>query len=189
MALITGLPDFFDAATPTATDFNLASESILEQLGGQYFDVSADAIVQKPGNLNTNNLSSSAAFLNSQKAEPYSIYTITATSLTVEPNIGAAFFAPFAFDSTILALTHAQDAMGVSSGSLKIYINGHIVYNFPWQAFTTAADKPAYLKLDIQVRAGDTVGVDSTGVTYTGSPAGDQSSLFTLWCKARHIKK
>lgn len=175
MALVTGLPNFYNQANPVASDFNNAAKAILSQVGGVYYDEGLSAYALALGNLDSTNLSASPAFRNSQKAEPTALYGITAGTSS-QGSLKVAVFAPITTAAFFYALAITpMNAMqgttvvdvGVLGGTATIYQNGMPVITvgaFDNRPVTT--NDTAYARINLQASPGDLFVVDMSQVTY-----------------------
>jgi len=174
MALITGLPNFFNTANPVASDFNNAAKAIATQVGGVYYDESQAAMVAAQGGLNTANFNTYMGFKNQQKAEPFSLVSVTAlmSSLTT-PGTDIPMFGPFGFD-WILTSVSFQPLLGdiypiggQTGGTFDLYINGAKFGTYHLQSIGGIPGDIGYIQLQIPpVRIGDSLWIDAGNLVY-----------------------
>jgi hypothetical protein len=192
MALISTLPNFFNAAGPVAADFNNAAKALAGQVGGTYYDEAATAIVQAQGNLDATNIVSGAAIRNYQKAEPYALMNIfmrgkctlntqqTGSTTWAANDTGIPsgtmgnplpVLGPVGADMVVMSLqfsTQTQDAITpvlyVVGGSFDTFLNGSYLTTYSHQTIgtTTQADGGSCVACGIKLRVGDFLYIDVT---------------------------
>jgi hypothetical protein len=185
MALIAGFPNLAAAAKPTAADLNSAITKIVEQIGG----VDGEGVLH-PGNLEVANHVAAPGFRNSQKLEPSAIFCVTAGTLLPDaaagvygpaaPRLMGQSIGPFPFDARIVGATLSAEGSGftLTEAGLKVFVNEEV-------AATLAAIPDRAWILDVLLRVGDVVRVESHGAVYSaGGPATELRAA--LWCKAYH---
>jgi hypothetical protein len=129
MALVTLLPNFYSTSAIANTDINNAASAILSQIGGENYDEGGGGYGIRPGNIDTNNLSASPAFRNSQKAEPNSLLIATAQHAwwagSPDPSIGYGYFGPYLVDTQVIAVGVINaDGTTIPAGCFGVLING-----------------------------------------------------------------
>jgi hypothetical protein len=162
MALISTLPNFFNAATPTANDFNDAAKAIGREIGAEYWDRSLPGYVQATGNLDSTNLVASPRLKNAQKAESFSHFSIplyiplagaTPVTGTETVNLVSRYFAlpiipPLGIAYTILGVHLSfggDNAKGVVFSAARCEANGGAAAGFPRPVLTVFVnDSPSY---------------------------------------------
>lgn len=174
MALITGLPNFFNQPGPVASDFNNAAKAICTQLGGTFWDEAQGKYVFLAGNLDTNNISSTAGFKNCQKAEPKHIFLQSSTAISD----GTAFkdgpiFGPTPYEYSILGIGMGcvdSASYYIIGGSFDVYLNGRMYaqgVTFPNSTAGTPSDY-VFTPFPLQVRVGDWVLIDLVSTSPSG---------------------
>jgi hypothetical protein len=174
MALITGLPNFFTTTSPAASDFNNAAKAIATQVGGVYYDESQVAIVTSPGNLNTANLNTYVGFKNQQKAEPFSLVSVTALMPSLfTPGTDIPMFGPFGFDWIVTSISFQPllgdiyPIGGQTGGTFDLYINGAKFGTYHLQSIGGMIGDIGYVRLQIPpIRIGDSLWIDSGNLVY-----------------------
>lgn len=206
MALISTLPNFFNAAAPVQSDFNNAAKALAGQIGGTYYDEAQSAYVSSPGNLDTTNLAASPGLRNSQKAEPWSPLIITRFVAFNSSFWTFGLIGPFPVDVvfTGFSLLASNDTGGllydnyVTGGSANVAINGSfatsIYFTIPGHANGDAAFAPCSIpvaagsRLDFGENSG-LGGISASGmasVTFgNGSPIYMQG---TWYGKCLHVR-
>lgn len=166
MAIITGLPNFFNATGPAASDFNNAAKAICTQLGGTYWDEGLGQYVFAAGNLDTNNIAAQAGFKNCQKSEPRYTFQLSSTAISNGTTfIDGPIFGPVPYEYDVLAIgIGSVDATSyyVTGGVFDVYLNGRIFSSglgFPNSTAGTPSDY-VFTPFALSVRPGDWILID-----------------------------
>lgn len=205
MAIISGLPNFFNATTVLDSDYNNAAKAILLQVGGMYFDEAGTAYAQSAGNLdNTNFVSTNTGIRNNQKNEPFAIFTMSQTAIWDTTNLvwgDMATFGPLGVPFTILGLkitgaTQGLTLLGSTATTpsiVAINVNNATAFAYALGAMPNtsgiAKSDPVYVTLanGLLIGPNDTVVVDLTR-TSVSATAGAGQTFVTLVCSSPHYK-
>lgn len=180
MALVTGIPDFYDSANPNYADFNLVHRLIVEQIGGQA-PGAAEEYTEYGGNLNGSNISAAAGFRNAQKSEPRSVFTMEASD-EVDPS--GLICGPVPYDCEVFAAGIVNDDTSkITGGTATFYVNGVTIITITIPP-ANAANQMTGVSVRLQLRAGDVVHL-SHALTFDGGAS--HKVRFTLFCLALHL--
>jgi hypothetical protein len=218
MALITGIPNFFSNATPTATDFNNAAKAIGLQVGAEYFDPAIPGYVQSTGNLDSTNLATTSALKNSQKAESFSYFSINFTTtvnavatvsavanvvtawtlLPLIPPLGMPYFVTQVHVSSggghvvqILSSAFVK-ANTLPSTVFSLLVNDSTVASIVPGSMPESAELPVHLPVgSVSVGPNDSLTLDISQLQCTSQLLGGGSNrdvLFNIVCKTPHVR-
>jgi hypothetical protein len=178
MATISGFPDFANSAKPLRSDLDLATQKIIEQIGG----VDADG-TRRNGNLDTNNVSATAGFRTGQKLEPRSVFMIDLALDSAVYQDQAITRTALPFDATLIGLGYITDGSGtLLTLTLKIFLDGEEALSVELSTALSAANLPLLWERSLFVPAGAHI-TWSTAHTESGTLG---SERLTLWFKAPH---
>jgi hypothetical protein len=196
-------PNFWTSSAPTYSMFNDMAKAIGSVIGGTYYDEFQSSYAIASGNLDATNISSSPKFRNSQKSEPYSLFylnasgmTIAATS-TVLPDLIPISCPPIDFSVISIGVEAGNGSTSVITGGfITLYLNAipqtTITFNNDISGAATSG-QPSYSPLNLNVPASSWMLLDYSQLTGFGSsPSVPASSIayinVTLLCKAMQAR-
>lgn len=207
MAYVSGIVNFYSKGTLILADLDTSLYALAQQLGGTAWNGSAYAIL--PGNLDSQNLSSQAAFSNAQKAEPFGVSALAIPATSGEVSV---VMCPYPlFQVFGVTLTYSTGG-NITGGSLDIWVNGVSaaklpapskpakfdlsdifggwLNNFPW--LPTTGDKPSSLPLTpgdvwgtrLDLYQDDVIAIDWAKLSLSGAL---NNCKLVLWGKTPHV--